>query len=73
MWDPGRSLRLGTRPNHHISHIISSAIVSIMNIDNIGNDYESNCDSMSITELDFHANMVMVRRHDSIIINKGRS
>ena len=72
MWDPRETLGLGTRPNHHLSHITEITNIAVTNSDNIGNDDEKNDDKMSITELDSHANMVVVERHAAIISNTGR-
>ena len=46
-------------------------MVAIMNIDNIGNDDKTNYENMSINELDYHSNMVVVGRNTEIMSNKG--
>ena len=66
-------LWLETITNHHLSHLIAITIVSATNSDNIKNDDEANDDNISRTELDYHANMVVIGIHDTIIINTTRT
>ena len=64
-WDPGRP-----GPNHHLSVTIAGAMVASAND---GEDMVVDDMVTSRTELDSHANMVVVGRHALVVSDTGRT
>ena len=58
------------QPNRHVSLLVATAMIAAANDDDVNMGID---DEKSRTELDSHANMVVVGRHASIVSDTGRT